>query len=218
MFDSNRFRMAILIGLVAISLAALPVAAQDDPEVTDEMIEQAMERSFEGEVTVTGSLIPRADLTALSPVTVMEVPQELTYSGTVRIEDLVTTMPQAFAGQNSTVSNGASGTATISLRQLGTVRTLVLMNGRRLPPGSGTGFSYAPDLNTIPAPLIKRVDVLTGGASTTYGSDAMAGVVNFVMDTDFEGVRGGVQYSSFNHNNDMLLTAIIIPLSINAPP
>ena len=171
-------------------------------EVTDEMIEQAMERSFEGEVTVTGSLIPRADLTALSPVTVMEVPQELTYSGTVRIEDLVTSMPQAFAGQNSTVANGASGTATISLRQLGTVRTLVLMNGRRLPPGDGSGFSYAPDLNVIPAPLIKRVDVLTGGASTTYGSDAMAGVVNFVMDTDFEGVRGGVQYAAYNHDNN----------------
>ena len=78
MFDSNRFRMAFLIGLVAVGLAALPVMAQDDPEVTDEMIEQAMERSFEGEVTVTGSLIPRADLTALSRVTVMEVPQELT--------------------------------------------------------------------------------------------------------------------------------------------
>ncbi len=61
---------------------------------------------------------------------------------------------------------------------------------------------YAPDLNVIPAPLIKRVDVLTGGASTTYGSDAMAGVVNFVMDTDFEGVRGGVQYSAYNHDNN----------------
>ena len=81
----------------------------------------------------------RADLTALSPVTVMEVPQELTYSGTVRIEDLVTTMPQAFAGQNSTVANGASGTATIDLRQLGTYRTLVLINGRRLPPGRRIG-------------------------------------------------------------------------------
>ncbi len=116
MFDRNlSFRLALLIGLVAVGLAALPVVAQEsetDP-LTDEMIEQAMERSFEGEVTVTGSLIPRADLTALSPVTVMEVPQELTYSGTVRIEDLVTSMPQAFAGQNSTVSNGASGTATI---------------------------------------------------------------------------------------------------------
>jgi len=203
MFDRKfSIRLAFLIGLVAVGLAALPAMAQESDELTDDMIEQAMERSFEGEVTVTGSLIPRADLTALSPVTVMEVPQELTYSGTVRIEDLVTSMPQAFAGQNSTVSNGASGTATISLRQLGTVRTLVLVNGRRLPPGDGTGFSYAPDLNVIPAPLIKRVDVLTGGASTAYGSDAMAGVVNFVMDTDFEGVRGGVQYASYNHDNN----------------
>ncbi len=219
MFDRNlNFRSALLIGLVAVGLAALPVMAQETDELTDEMIEQAMERSFEGEVTVTGSLIPRADLTALSPVTVMEVPQELTYSGTVRIEDLVKTMPQAFAGQNSTVANGASGTATISLRQLGTVRTLVLINGRRMPPGNGDGFSYAPDLNVIPAPLIKRVDVLTGGASTTYGSDAMAGVVNFVMDTDFEGVRGGVQYSGYNHdNNNKLAQEINVDSGFDVP-
>ena len=203
MFDSNRFRMTLLIGFVALGLAALPVMAQESEtdEVTDTMIEQAMERSFEGEVTVTGSLIPRADLTALSPVSVLEVPQELTYSGTVRVEDLITTMPQAFSGQNSTVSNGASGTATVDLRNLGTFRTLVLMNGRRLPPGDASG-AYAPDLNVIPAPLVKRVDVLTGGASTTYGSDAVSGVVNFVMDTDFEGVRGGVQYSFYNHDNN----------------
>jgi len=219
MFDRKlNLRLAFLIGLVAIGLAALPAVAQETDELTDEMIEQAMERSFEGEVTVTGSLIPRADLTALSPVTVMEVPQELTYSGTVRIEDLVTSMPQAFAGQNSTVANGASGTATISLRQLGTVRTLVLMNGRRLPPGDGSGFSYAPDLNVIPAPLIKRVDVLTGGASTTYGSDAMAGVVNFVMDTEFEGVRGGVQYAGYNHtNNNNLAQDINIATGFDVP-
>ncbi|MCU0302541.1 MAG: TonB-dependent receptor [Thermoanaerobaculales bacterium] len=202
MFDrSNRFNLALLIGLAAISLAALPVVAQESPEVTDQMIEQAMQRSFEGEVTVTGSLIPRADLTALSPVSIMEVPTELTYSGTVRIEDLVRTMPQAFSGQNSTVANGATGTATIDLRQLGTYRTLVLINGRRMPPGDASG-GYAPDLNVIPAPLVKRVDVLTGGASTTYGSDAVSGVVNFVMDTDFEGVRGGVQYGGFYHDNN----------------
>jgi len=192
--------MAFLIGLVAVGLAALPVMAQDEPEVSDDMIEQAMERSFEGEVTVTGSLIPRADLTALSPVTVLEVPQELTYSGIVRIEDLIVQMPQAFAGQNSTVANGASGTATIDLRRLGTNRTLVLINGRRLPPGDVS--SYAPDINVIPASLVKRVDILTGGASTVYGSDAMAGVVNFVLDTDFEGVRGGVQYATYQHNNN----------------
>ncbi len=131
----------------------------------------------------------------------MEVPTELTYSGTVRIEDLVRTMPQVFAGQNSTVSNGASGTATIDLRNLGTYRTLVLINGRRMSPGDAGG-SYSPDINAIPAPLVKRLDVLTGGASTVYGSDAVAGVVNFVLDTDFTGVRGGLQYSSYNHDNN----------------
>ena len=110
-------------------------------------------------------------------------------------------MPQTFAGQNSTVANGASGTATIDLRYLGTYRTLVLINGRRMSPGDASGV-YAPDLNVIPAPLIKRVDVLTGGASTVYGSDAVAGVVNFVMDTDFDGVRGGLQYSFYNHDNN----------------
>jgi len=203
MFDRNRFSLACLIGLVAVGLAALPALAQDD--VTDDMIEQAMERSFEGEVTVTGSLIPRSDLTALSPVSVLEVPAELTYSGKVRIEDLIVQMPQAFAGQNSTVANGASGTATIDLRRLGSFRTLVLMNGRRLPPGDVS--SYAADINVVPAALVKRVDILTGGASTVYGSDAMAGVVNFVLDTDFEGVRGGVQYSAYQHDNSNSVAA-----------
>ncbi|MEX1311201.1 MAG: TonB-dependent receptor [Candidatus Sulfomarinibacteraceae bacterium] len=200
MFDRDRSILVCLIGLVAMGLAVVPAPAQD--EVTDEMIAQAMARSFEGEVTVTGSLIPREDLTALSPVTVMEVPAELTYSGIVRIEDLVTQMPQAFAGQNSTVANGATGTATVSLRNLGSNRTLVLMNGKRLPPGSVAGGGYAPDINAVPAPLVKRVDVLTGGASTVYGSDAMAGVVNFVLDTDFEGVRGGAQIAGYYHDND----------------
>ncbi|MEE4272650.1 MAG: TonB-dependent receptor [Thermoanaerobaculales bacterium] len=203
MFDRNRFSLVCLIGLVAAGLTALPAVAQEETDlVTDQMIEQAMERSFEGEVTVTGSLIPRADLTALSPVTVMEVPAELTYSGIVRIEDLITQMPQAFAGQNSTIANGATGTATVSLRNLGSNRTLVLINGRRMPPGGVAGGGYAPDLNAVPSALVKRVDVLTGGASTVYGSDAMAGVVNFVLDTDFEGVRGGVQYGGYYHDNN----------------
>jgi len=186
--------LAVSMFLIVLGPSA---GAQEQP--TDEdLIQQYTEMSFEGEVTVTGSLIPRGDLTALSPVTVMEVPTELTYSGTVRIEDLVRTMPQVFAGQNSTISNGATGTASIQLRNLGAHRTLVLINGRRMAYGDALGA----DLNSIPAPLVKRVDVLTGGASTVYGSDAMAGVVNFIMDTDFTGVRGGLQYSFYNHNNN----------------
>jgi len=190
------FRFTWLIGLVAIALVALPVMAQE--EASDEMIEQAMERSFEGEVTVTGSLIPRADLTALSPVSILD-PEEITYTGVTRVEDLMTQMPQVFQAQNSTISNGASGTATVQLRNLGSVRTLVLINGKRMP--SGDAWSTAPDLNFVPAALIKRVDVLTGGASSTYGADAVAGVVNFVLDNDFEGVRASINWMGYQHDN-----------------
>jgi iron complex outermembrane recepter protein len=149
-------------------------------------------------VQVTGTLIPRPTLEAMSPVTTLEV-EELTYRGMTRIEDLLTTLPQVFTAQNSTVSNGSSGTATVDLRGLGSQRTLVLLDGRRM--SSGDAFTTASDLNFIPSALVKRVDVLTGGASSVYGADAVAGVVNFVLDKDFEGVRGGVQVSGYQHNN-----------------
>jgi outer membrane receptor protein involved in Fe transport len=172
-----------------------------DPELTPEQqaaMEQAMEKSFEEEITVTGSLIPRPTTEAMSPVATIE-PEEITYTGVARIEDLVAQLPQVFTGQNATIANGASGTATVQLRNLGTVRTLVLINGRRMPPGDA--FSIAPDLNFIPSALVKRVDVLTGGASSVYGADAVAGVVNFVLDTNFTGIRGGMQYAVFQHDN-----------------
>jgi len=199
--------------MVMIVNGPLVVAQEPEPagDQTQETVDQeaageaalqaAGDRGFEGEITVTGSLIPRPTLEALSPVTVMEVPEELTYTGLTRIEDLLTSLPQVFAGQSSRIANGASGTATVNLRYLGTRRTLVLINGRRLAPGDAVG-PWAPDINVVPASIVKRVDVLTGGASTVYGSDAMAGVVNFVLDTDFTGVRGGVQYSFFQHDNN----------------
>ncbi|MCP4901705.1 MAG: TonB-dependent receptor [bacterium] len=190
---TTRVWTLLLCGLIAV---AAPVVAQDQTQ--EEAIEAAIEQAFEAEVVVTGSLIPRQDLEALSPVTVLD-PEEITYTGTTRIEDLITSLPQAFQAQNSTVANGASGTATVALRHLGSIRTLVLINGRRMGPGDA--YSTAPDLNFIPSALVKRVDVLTGGASSVYGADAVAGVVNFVLDTDFEGVRGGIQYSFYQHNN-----------------
>ena len=153
-------------------------------------------------VTVTGSRIVRGDLEGSSPVTSLDA-EEITITGNVRIEDLVSGMPQAFAGQNSTVANGASGTATVDLRQLGTTRTLVLINGRRMAPGDV--FSTAPDLNFIPSTMIKRVDVLTGGASSVYGTDAVAGVVNFIVDTEFEGIKFDFQRSFYQHDNDNAL-------------
>ncbi|MCG6922935.1 MAG: TonB-dependent receptor [Acidobacteria bacterium] len=148
------------------------------------------------EVSVTGTLIPRKDLESLSPVALVNA-EEITYQGTGRIEDLIQSLPQVFPSQNSTLSNGASGTATVDLRYLGEVRTLALIDGRR----TGSDGTYH-DLNFIPAALVRRVDVLTGGASSVYGADAVAGVINFVLDTEFEGVRGAVQYNGFQHNNN----------------
>ncbi len=157
-----------------------------------------MRSAYKEEVTVTGTLIPRPTLEAMSPVTTMDV-EELSYRGLTRLEDLLTTLPQVFAAQNSTIANGASGTATVDLRHLGAVRTLVLIDGKRMSAGD-TG-SISPDLNFIPSALVKRVDVLTGGASSVYGADAVAGVVNFILDKDFEGVRGGIEFGGYQHDN-----------------
>jgi len=179
------------------------VAAQEQAKPEQAKPEQKVEEK-EGkvrvteEVTVTGSLIPRTDLEALSPVTVIGA-SEVTYQGTGRVEDLVQSLPQVFAAQNSTISNGASGTASVDLRHLGPQRTLTLLNGHRL--AAGDAFVAGADLNFIPSTLVKRVDILTGGASSAYGADAVAGVVNFVLDTEFEGFRGAVQWNGFQHNN-----------------
>ena len=106
-------------------------------------------------------------------------------------------MPSAFADQGSNLSNGASGTSSINLRNLGANRTLVLIDGKRVPAGSPT--FWATDINAIPSPLIERVEVLTGGASAVYGSDAIAGVVNFIMNDHFEGVQVQWNANGYNH-------------------
>ncbi|MGN6154730.1 MAG: TonB-dependent receptor domain-containing protein [Sphingomicrobium sp.] len=150
------------------------------------------------DIIVTGSRIPQPNLESASPVTVV-TSQEVKVSGTTRTEDLINSLPQSFAAQGSNLSNGASGTATVNLRNLGPNRTLVLINGRRLQPGDF--LSPYPDINFVPAVMIKRVDILTGGASSVYGADAVGGVVNFILDTNFTGFRIDGQASVFNHNN-----------------
>jgi len=154
------------------------------------------------EVVVTGSRIPRANLESASPLTVLSA-GEIKAEGIVNVENLLNNLPSVFAGQNSTVSNGSTGTATVDLRGLGPVRTLVLIDGKRLQSGDPSGGTPGPvpDLNFIPAPLVERVDVLTGGASSEYGADAVAGVVNFVMKRDFEGIQIDAQYGFDQHEN-----------------
>ena len=183
----NRLLTTTMIGGFAALAFAAPAMAQDAPA-------QDLD-----DVVVTGSRIPQANLVTTSPVTQV-TGEDIDVAGVTRVEDLISQLPQAFAAQNSTVANGASGTATVSLRNLGSSRTLVLIDGRRM--GYGSPNDDAADLNQIPEQLVERVEVLTGGASAVYGSDAVAGVVNFIMKKDFEGLQVDAQYGFYQHNND----------------
>ncbi|HEX3363662.1 TonB-dependent receptor domain-containing protein [Phenylobacterium sp.] len=146
------------------------------------------------EIVVTGTRIPSPNLTSIAPITTVGN-ADIKAQGVTRIEDLTNSLPQVFAGQGSSINNAANGTATVNLRNLGAARTLVLIDGRRAQPTPA-------DLNFIPSALVERVDVLTGGASATYGADAVAGVVNFVMLKNFEGVRLDAEYNGYQHDNN----------------
>ena len=147
-------------------------------------------------IVVTGSRLAAPNEVSISPVIAVTA-ADIEQRGITRIEDLLTQLPQVYASQNSAVSNGSDGTATVSLRGLGSNRTLVLVNGRRLGPGDpGTSAS---DLNQIPSELVERVEVLTGGASSVYGADAVAGVVNFKLNNHFEGFKVTTSYGLYDH-------------------
>ena len=149
-------------------------------------------------IVITGSRIPRTDLTAVSPV-IMVKSEEIQLEGATNVEEVLNRLPQVNPSQGEFVSNGATGAATVDLRGLGSVRTLVLVNGHRLMPGDPR--DPVADINSIPASVIQRVEVLTGGAAAAYGSDAVAGVVNFILDTKLNGLKVDGQLSEFQHNN-----------------
>jgi outer membrane receptor protein involved in Fe transport len=154
-------------------------------------------------IQVTGTLIPRPMIESPSPVVSLDV-DEIQSRGMTRVEDLLITLPQVYSTNfgHSSQANGASGTAAADLRYLGAGRTVVLVDGRRLPAGDAQDEDFVSgDLNFIPTFLVKRVDVLTGGASSVYGGDAVAGVVNFILDRDFVGVKGGMNWAGYQHNN-----------------
>jgi iron complex outermembrane receptor protein len=150
---------------------------------------QEAEPEPENEVVVTGSRIPRPDVDSNSPVNVISN-EEIKLTATAETEQLLNSLPQAVAGSGSQ-SNAGNGSATVNLRNLGAARTLVLQNGRRIVGSSQDGVV---DINMIPPSLIERIEVVTGGASAVYGSDAMAGVVNFVTKQNFEGLEVSGQY------------------------
>jgi outer membrane receptor protein involved in Fe transport len=184
---SFRRKTCVIATEIAISLMAAPLAFAQSAEKVEKL-------------EITGTRVPSPNVESVSPIAVISA-DDIKLEGVRNVENLLNNLPQVFADQGGNVSNGASGTATVNLRNLGADRTLVLVNGRRLPAGSPRG-PYASDLNQIPAALIRRVEVLTGGASAVYGSDAVAGVVNFIMNDKFQGVQGEVNYSFYNHKQD----------------
>ncbi|MFI4980239.1 MAG: TonB-dependent receptor domain-containing protein, partial [Nevskiales bacterium] len=151
-------------------------------------------------VQVTGTRIKSANLTSSSSLIVID-DKELKLEGTTNVESLLNSMPQTFAGFSTNDSNGATGTATVDLRGLGPQETLVLIDGKRLMPGDPLQTPPSADLNFIPAALVDRIDIVSGGASAIYGSDAVAGVVNFIMKKDFQGFRVDAQASRTDHSD-----------------
>jgi outer membrane receptor protein involved in Fe transport len=190
-FLSNLLATTVICGSVCIATPAF--AQADQPAATQPAPEDEA-------IVITGTRIPTPNLSGTSPVTVINS-AEVHLQGTTRTEDLINSLPQAFAGQGGNLANGATGTATVDLRDLGASRTLVLINGRRLQAGDPAQNVPVPDINFIPAALVSRVDILTGGASSVYGADAVSGVVNFIMDTQFTGLRADAQYSFYQHDN-----------------
>ncbi|MCW8195899.1 TonB-dependent receptor [Proteobacteria bacterium 005FR1] len=137
------------------------------------------------EVVVTGSRIQREDLTAFSPIEVIGQ-EEIRASNTTNLEEFLRDRPQFTQAMGDNTNNGNGGAATVDLRNLGESRTLVLVNGKRFTPYD---YGGAVDLGMIPTSLVKRVEIITGGASAVYGTDAIAGVVNFILVDNFEGAE-----------------------------
>ncbi len=173
----------------AVMGSSAPVYAQDSSSLQ--------------EVVVTGSRIKRTDLSSPSPVAVVGA-EQIEATGTVNMEQLLNELPQVIPGFTNTSNNPGTGTATIDLRGLGAVRTLVLVDGKRMVPTLSDGTV---DVNNMPAPLIERVEVVTGGQSATYGSDALAGAVNFILKHDFEGFEVNASYEITDEGDGDVYTA-----------
>jgi iron complex outermembrane recepter protein len=171
-------------------------------------------------IEITGTRIRAPNMTSQSPITAvssLEIQQE----GATNISSVVDSLPQLHTAQSDTTSNNGTGVANVNLRGLGPTRTLVLIDGRRLGPGDPQGpEGEAADINFIPAALVSSVDVLTGGASAAYGSDAIAGVVNFHLIRNFQGVKVTQTFDAAQHTQkgpwDALLTSA--PYPTETPP
>ena len=180
-----------LASLISINSTLADETPASPPQASPPVIE---------EVIVTGSLVPRGDFVSNAPITTVTA-EQFELANAVNIENLINSMPQVVGGQDRT-SNFGLGWATADLRGLGSNRTLVLLDGRRFVPTFAEGGTV--DLNFIPMGMIDRVEILTGGASAAYGSDALAGVINFILKDEIDGWEFNLGGETFDGNEGRL--------------
>ena len=196
--SKSSLKAALLLGAAtatAISLTNSAVAA-DQPVET---------------VVVTGSLIPTPNATSNSPIQTVGA-EQIDLSGHPNVEQILNSLPQVVPGLGMTSNNPGGGEAVVDLRGLSPNRNLVLVDGRRAMPTQLTGEV---DVNTIPAALIDHVDIVTGGGSATYGSDAISGVVNFVLKKDFEGFQANARYGEDIIHGDAQEKELNLTMGVN---
>jgi iron complex outermembrane receptor protein len=188
---------ALGAGLILLSQASI---AQNDE------LDREPEAEFLEEVVVTGSRIKRRDFSSPSPLTTVDR-EAFEFSGQPTLEEYLNQMPQLAPDFGRTANNPGNGTARLNLRGLGAGRTLVLLNGRRLAP---SGVGSAIDVNNLPRSMVDKVEIITGGASTVYGSDAIAGVINFITRQDFDGLSVDASNSISGEGDAQILDANIV--------
>lgn len=182
------------LGVAAFALCAMLAPSAVNAQTTEQPADATpaaddTEADDANEIVVTGSRIARPDIEGIVPTAAISA-QAIDQNAATNIQDTLNELPQVGIGTSRTNSNfltGANGVATVNLRNLGSNRTLILINGRRVV--SGLAGSSAVDINNIPVEFINRVDVVTGGASAVYGSEAISGVVNFILKDKFEGLQ-----------------------------
>lgn len=189
--NSNITRKWLLATSIFAGVASVGVAAPAVAQNSDESSQVA-------DIVVTGSRIVRKDFQATSPIVTVSA-EDFQATGAVTIDALLNELPQftpSFGQTSNNPSNG--GQANLNLRNLGSQRTVVLLNGRRLVPSNSDGSA---DVNLIPTALLRSVETISGGASAAYGSDAIGGVANFILNDRFEGVQFDAQYGQTERND-----------------
>ncbi|MBT1450480.1 TonB-dependent receptor [Glaciecola sp. XM2] len=185
---AKSIRLALVCG-VAVSAATTNVSFAQSASADDEA---AVEK-----ISITGSRITAAELASSSPITTIDE-AAIEFLQEPEFERIMRLQPGIVPADGGNVNNGTAGAATISLRGLGAQRSLVLLDGKRMTPFNVNGQV---DTAAIPSALIKRIDIVTGGASAVYGSDAIAGAVNVILKDDFEGVEIESNYQQTNESD-----------------